>query len=66
MTMKKYRHVRKHRELHEALYELLADAIMHNPLLLPSRASILSLLEWSARQTDESTIDHEEEEEIIS
>ena len=60
MTMKEYRHVRKHRELHQALDELLADAIMHNPLLLPSKASILSLVKWSARQTDKSTIDHQE------
>ena len=62
MEWKKYRHVRKHRKLHQALDELLADAIMHNSLLLPSKASILSLLEWSALQTDESTINHQEDD----
>jgi len=62
MEIGKYRHVRKHRELHQALDELLADAIMNNPLLLPSKASILSLLEWSALQTEELTIDHQSDD----
>ena len=62
MEIKKYRHIRKHRELHQALDELLADAIRHNPLLFPSKSSILSLLEWSARQIDELTIDHRDDD----
>jgi len=65
MEIRKYRHIRKHRELHQALDELLADAIGHNPLLLPSKASILDLLEWSARQIDGSTIDHLENDEGV-
>ena len=58
MEIKKYRHIRKHRELHQALDELLADAMRHDSSILPGETSILGLLRWSIRQTDKSTIDH--------
>ena len=46
----KKRHIKRHKELHNALDELLADFITHTKFL-PSKASIMTLVEWSHQQT---------------
>ena len=46
MSMK---HQKRHEELHRALDELVADWITHTTSL-PSKASVLELMQWSAEQ----------------
>ena len=46
-----FSHIERHKELHNALDELLADFIKHNKDVLPSKTSILSLIEWSYKET---------------
>jgi len=43
------KHKERHQELHEALDELVADWISHTEQL-PSEATVLDLMEWSASQ----------------
>lgn len=45
-------HRRRHEELHDALDELVADWTSHTGRL-PSKATILELMHWSAAQTSE-------------
>jgi hypothetical protein len=53
--MDKEKHVRRHKLLHRHYDELLADFILHNEGKLPSKVSLVELLEWSAGQiTDPS------------
>ena len=47
--MTKDEHATRHKELHEALDELLADFITHTKLL-PSKTSVKELLNWSYKQ----------------
>lgn len=54
--MNKTEHIKRHKELHRGLDELLADFITHTENL-PSRTSVMKLLEWSYKQT----IDPDEE-----
>ncbi len=46
-------HKARHKELHEALDELVADFITHNKdkEYLPSKVSVMKLMEWSHSQT---------------
>lgn len=48
MTIKEHR--QRHKELHKSLDELLADFIWHTTEL-PSKTSLLKLLDWSHKQT---------------
>lgn len=48
MTPKDHR--AQHQKLHVSLDELVADWILHTQSL-PSRATVLELMDWSARQT---------------
>ena len=43
-------HITKHRALHEALDELVADMIRHTEML-PSKTTVLELITWSAQET---------------
>ena len=44
-------HQRRHKDLHRAFDELLADWLAHNPRSSSIHDPILSLMEWSHRQT---------------
>ena len=46
-------HKARHKELHEALDELVADFITNNKdrEYLPSKVSVMKLMEWSHSQT---------------
>ena len=56
--MTKEEHKQRHIELHKYLDELVADWITHTRNTLPSKATVLELLDWSHTQATEST--HEE------
>jgi hypothetical protein len=58
--MSQTEHLERHKLLHENLDELFADAINHANLRTYS--TILQLIEWSFKQTELETIDHQEEE----
>ena len=47
-------HRERHRELHKAFDELLADFLTHTEKL-PSKTSVLELMTWSNEQTVEPT-----------
>lgn len=47
--MTKEEHIKKHKDLHHALDELLADFITHSKAL-PSKTPILELVRWSSEQ----------------
>lgn len=54
--MTKEAHIKRHKALHKALDELVADWIacsapVEGMQRLPSKRSVLSLMEWSHRQT---------------
>lgn len=53
--MTKQEHVDRHKQLHAALDELVADMIEH-AAMLPSKTSVLDLICWSDQQCDEHTI----------
>lgn len=44
-------HRKRHVQLHKALDELVADFIGHNATALPSKTTILELMQWSNKQT---------------
>lgn len=44
-------HRQRHIELHQALDELVADFVRHNPDKRLSEARVMELIEWSYRQT---------------
>ena len=46
-------HISKHKELHHALDELVADWISHGLIStrLPSKSTIMELMHWSYTQT---------------
>lgn len=48
--MEKSKHIQKHKELHNALDELLADWIHHTGVL-PSNQKVGDLMKWSFEQT---------------
>jgi hypothetical protein len=48
--MTKEEHKQRHVELHKALDDLIADFISHTTKL-PSRTSLLELMQWSHQQT---------------
>jgi hypothetical protein len=48
-------HRDRHVKLHRALDELLADFVTHNPDKSLLKSTLLELLEWSHRQTIETT-----------
>lgn len=49
--MTKEEHIERHRILHDALDELLADYIKHAPSIpWPSEVPIIELCKWSAKQ----------------
>ncbi len=50
------RHRQRHRELHEAVDELAADYITHNHGKFLGTTTVLELLEWSFRQTENPTV----------
>jgi hypothetical protein len=47
-------HKERHKRLHKNLDELVADYIRHNDSL-PSKTSVIDLMVWSFRQTNEPT-----------
>jgi len=49
---KKEAHRLTHKRLHEALDELVADMISETNML-PSKTTVLALIEWSSKQTQE-------------
>jgi len=49
--MDKKIHIKRHKGLHEALDELIADWIIHNKNKDLSKTTIIELMEWSAKQT---------------
>ena len=52
--MTREEHKERHKILHKELDELVADFISHTKSL-PSRASIMDLMEWSHKQTKTPT-----------
>jgi hypothetical protein len=46
-------HRKRHEELHKHLDELVADMIIQCPGTLPSKTTILELMQWSHQQTVE-------------
>jgi hypothetical protein len=59
-NLTKQEHVQKHKELHAALDELMADFMRHDPTCLPSYVTVLELMEWSALQCKWETIQEKE------
>ena len=53
--MTKKKHIKRHKELHKSLDELLADYIIHNEKR-PSETSLIEFLEWSYKQTINPTV----------
>ena len=47
-------HIKRHKELHVALDELVADFINHTGKL-PSKITLMELMEWSADQIKNPT-----------
>jgi hypothetical protein len=54
MVITEEEHIKRHKELHEMLDELVADFISqtHN---LPSSTSVMELMDWSFEQTKKPT-----------
>jgi len=52
--MNRDEHIKRHKELHERLDELVADFITHTQGL-PSKTSLMDLMEWSFEQTKNPT-----------
>jgi len=52
--MTKEEHIETHKKLHKSLDELVADFISHTEKI-PSKTTILELLEWSYKQTIDPT-----------
>lgn len=52
--MDKIDHIKRHKELHQSLDELVADMITHTTIR-PSKASIFELLMWSWGQITNPT-----------
>lgn len=50
-------HKQRHRELHKCLDELVADFIGEVPSALPSKTTVLELMQWSVNQTKEESSD---------
>ena len=48
--LSKEEHIERHKELHKALDELVADFIGHTKLL-PSGATVMQLMSWAYEQT---------------
>lgn len=48
--MTKSDHIKTHKELHENFDKLIADFLLHTEKL-PSKATIMELIEWSHKQT---------------
>jgi hypothetical protein len=48
--MEKKAHIKRHKELHKCLDELIADMIKHTTAL-PSTTSVSELMDWSYKQT---------------
>lgn len=48
--MDRMEHIKKHKELHKSLDELIADMINHTNKII-GKTSVLRLLEWSFEQT---------------
>jgi hypothetical protein len=51
-------HIKRHKELHRALDELMADMITHT-WMLPSRTTVMELARWASEQTENPTEDDE-------
>ena len=45
-------HKERHKELHKAFDELVADCIGNVPGMLLSEWTVMQLIEWSSKQTD--------------
>ncbi len=52
--MIKEKHIERHKELHAALDELMADWLTHTKCL-PSKNTVMDLAAWSHQQTIEPT-----------
>ncbi len=50
-------HLKKHKELHRALDELLTDFIQHTEKL-PSKTTLMEFLQWSGNQIQEEGPNH--------
>ena len=48
--MERKKHIARHIKLHKSLDELLADFLIHTGRL-PSKTTVLKLMEWSHKQT---------------
>jgi hypothetical protein len=55
--MNESEHRLRHIQLHQALDELVADFLTHNPDKRPSTATIMELIKWSHEQTQNPTKD---------
>ena len=52
-------HIEKHKKLHDALDELIADFIETSPkraMRLPSKTTVVELMRWSHQQTIEPEV----------
>lgn len=52
--MTKEKHKQRHEELHKVLDELVADFINHTEKM-PSKTTVMELMEWSYDQTNNPT-----------
>lgn len=55
--MNRNQHIRRHKKLHKALDELMADMINHTKMM-PSRTTVVELAKWAHEQTINPT-EHE-------
>ena len=56
VEMDTQKHKKRHQELHSELDELVADFLSQNEGKLPSKTTILELIEWSYGQTETPTL----------
>ena len=47
-------HIKRHELLHNCLYELIADWMTHT-YKMPSKSTVLELMQWSGKQTEKPT-----------
>jgi hypothetical protein len=52
--MDREEHIKRHKELHASLDELMANMIMHTNKM-PSKTTVMELMQWSHQQTIEPT-----------
>ncbi len=46
-------HLKRHKEFHKFLDEMVADFIQHGDMRLPSKTTLMEFMDWAYKQTIE-------------